>query len=234
FRSGRRRTARRARSHALSLRQSRAAENIALLHDLLRHLLAIPDLEVDEAKPVDLGRLHPQERISRVERVHGIARAHERPAVLRKHVVPERRAQVDPLARERAHHPLAVKAIPLERAAVREAARADRQEDERLEEEDPAGAPLAHRVPCQGAGQRSDETSFFTARSAASSAAWASASVSAALTSAVLLRPVTSIVFAAAPGVVTIETLTEQSASYETTMSSTRTGVPVPGFVWRS
>jgi hypothetical protein len=56
--------------------------------------------------------------------------------------------------------------------------------------------------------QRSDETSFFTARSAASSAAWASASVSAVLTSEELLRPITSIVFAAAPGAVTIETLT--------------------------
>ena len=196
----------------------RAAEDVAFLHDPLRHLLAVSDLEVDEAKPVDPGRLHSQERISRVERVHEIARAHEEPAVLRGDVVPERRAQIRPFARERAHRPLAVETFPLERAAAREEARAERQDDsedregdERLEEEHPAGAPLAH--PSRAARQRSDETSFFTARSAASSAAWASASVSTVLTAEVPLRPVTSIAFPGTPGAVTIETLTPQSAS---------------------
>src|SRR5450759_1135037 len=131
---------------------------------------------MDEVKPVDFGRLHPQEGIPRVERIHEAARPRERPAVLRSDVVPERRTQVDPLAGGGAHGPLVVETIALERAPPREKARAerkddpqDRKRDESLDEEDSPDPVCGHAR----SGQRIAETSFLTALSAASSAACA-------------------------------------------------------------
>ena len=94
-----------------------------------RHFFAVSDLEMDEVEPVYVGRLHPQEGIPRVERIHEGARPRERPAIFRCDVVPERRTQVDPLAGGGTHGPLVVETVALERAPPREKARPEREDD---------------------------------------------------------------------------------------------------------
>src|ERR1019366_8020163 len=130
-----------------------------------RHLLAVPDLEVDEVEPVDIRRFHPQERISRVKRVQEIARPRERAAVLRVQLVPKRRAQGDPFARGGAHGTPAVEPVPFERAPAGKEACPESQDDaedwegdESLDEKNSPGRPRAHRVPPTGrSAERGDE-----------------------------------------------------------------------------